>query len=332
MDGDAPPLASVIVPAWDSGDRIVPTLEALLRQDLQEAYEIVVVESGERGCGPGIREAFPAVRFVRSTTRLVAGQARNRGVTASRGRWIAFCSDDCVPGSDWLRLRVAKHREGFDLVGGSVTNGSPFHPLGIADYFVEHTALLPSDRLLRRQDVPHLVSYDREVLEHALPFPEDTPTGEDSVLNTRCLALGASVGYEPRASFAHLGTTRFREFIRHHARHGRGYARCLELYDHESLGGDGFAGMLLRYPLKRLINGLRRVAIGRPAQVPLYLAVAPLTACGHVAIAVSAWRERAALTQAGVGRRSRSGSMPQREPAAASSGESGQRSGRSSPS
>jgi hypothetical protein len=227
---------------------------------------------------------------------------------------------------------VAKHREGFDLVGGSVTNGSPFHPLGIADYFVEHTALMPSERILPRQAVPHLLSYDREVLEQALPFPEDTPTGEDSVLNARCLELGASVGYEPRASFAHFGPKSFRAFIRHHARHGRGYARCLELYDHRPLVGDGFGAILLRYPVKRLLNGLRRVAIGRPAQVPLYLAVAPLTACGQVAIAVSAWRERTALLQAGEGRRSRSGSMPQREPAAASSGESAQRSGRSSPS
>jgi glycosyltransferase involved in cell wall biosynthesis len=296
VHGLASPVASVVVPAWDSGERIVPTLEALLGQDLREPFEVVVVESGERGCGPGIREAFPAVRFVRSRARLLAGQARNRGVDAARGRWIAFCSDDCVPGGDWLRLRVAKHLEGFDLVGGSVTNGSPFHPVGIADYFVEHTAVMPSHRILPLQAVPHLVSYDRQLLARAGPFPEDTPTGEDSVLNRRCVELGATVGFEPRASFAHRGPTGFRAFLRHHARHGRGYTRCVEFYGHRSLGKD-LAHMWLAYPLKRWVRGLRRVAVGRPGQVPLYLAVAPLTVCGHVAIAVGARRERAALAQ-----------------------------------
>ena len=331
MTGTPSPLASVVVPAWDSGERIVSTLEALLGQDLLESFEVIVVESGERGCGPGVHEAFPAVRFVRSRARLMAGQARNRGVAAARGRWIAFCSDDCVPGRDWLRLRVAKHLEGFDLVGGSITNGAPFHPVGIAEYFAEHTALIPSHRILSRQAVPHLLSYDRELLARAGPFPEDTLTGEDSVLNQRCLDLGARVGYEPRACFAHRGATGFRAFLLHQARHGRGYARCVELYGHQALD-HGFARMLLAYPLWRWARGLRRVAIGRPAHVPLYLAVAPLTVSGHLALAMGARRELAAMAQAGVGRRSRSGSMPQREPAAASSGESGQRSGRSSPS
>ena len=331
MKGSPSPLASVVVPAWDSGQRIVATLEALLDQDLQEAFEVIVVESGELGCGSGVHEAFPAVRFVRSRARLGPGQARNRGVAAARGRWIAFCSDDCVPGSDWLRLRVAKHLEGFDFVGGSVTNGRPFHPVGIADYFTEHTALIPSHRILSRQGVPHLLSYDRELLARAGPFPEDTPTGEDSVLNQRCLELGAKLGYEPRASFAHRGASGFRAFLAHQARHGRGYARCVELYGHQALAHD-FVRMLLAYPLQRWVRGLRRVAIGSPAHLPLYLAVAPLTVCGHLALGMSARRELAAMAQAGVGRRSRSGSMPQREPAAASSGESGQRSGRSSPS
>ena len=324
-------MASVIVPAWDSGDRIVPTLEALVGQDLGGTFEIIVVESGERGCAPGMREAFPAVRFVSSPTRLVAGEARNRGVAAARGRWIAFCSDDCVPGRDWLRLRVAKHLEGFDVVGGSVTNGSPRHPVAIADYFVEHTALLPSRRGLARQSVPHLLSYDRDLLERVGPFPEDTPTGEDSVLNRRCLDFGATVGFEPRACFAHNAPTGFRAFLRHHARHGVGYARCVEFHEHKPVAEYTVTVMLV-YPFKRWARGLGRVAVGRPAQVPVYLAVTPLIFCGHVALAVSAWRERAALIQAGTARRSRSGSMPHREPAAASSGDSGQRSGRSSPS
>jgi hypothetical protein len=297
---NASPEASVIVPAWDSGDQVMPTLQALLGQDLHAAFEIIVVESGERGCGARVREACPGVRFVRSRPRLVAGAARNRGVAVARGRWIAFCSDDCVPGRDWLRLRVTRHREGFDVVGGSVTNGRPRHPVGLADYYAEHTALLPSARILAGQVVPHVLSYDRELLERAGPFPEDTPTGEDTVLNQRCLALGATVGYEPRASFAHHGATGLRAYLEHHAQHGRGLARCIELHGHESPMGDGSvftapARTFVGYPILRWARGLRRIAAGSPAQIPLYLAVTPLIACGHLATAAGAWRERAAL-------------------------------------
>ena len=289
IPGVVKPIASIVVPAWDSGERIVPTLNALTGQDFAEPFEIVVVDSGETGCGAHVHERFPAVRFEREPERLLTGAARNRGVAASTGRWIAFCSDDCVPGPDWLALRVAKHREGHDVVGGSVTNGAALNPIGWADYYTEHTALLPSQEGLARQGVPHLLSYDRAILERAGPFPEDTPTGEDSVLNQRCLDAGASVGFEPRASFAHRGPAGLRGYLGHHARHGRGLARCVELHDHDP--PPGYGGLVV-FPVTRWARGLRRVASARPAEVPAYLAVSPIIACGHLAVAIGARRER----------------------------------------
>jgi glycosyltransferase involved in cell wall biosynthesis len=290
------PVVSVVVLSYNSRQRIDAALRSLQAQDFDEPQEVIVVDSGEDGCAEYLAAAYPEMRLVRSERRLYPGPARNAGVRAARGRYVAFLPDDGIAEPDWLRRRVAKHREGFAAVGGAVTNGTPRHPVGTAGYLIEYPSLLPSKRVLERQGrTPHSLSYERSLLERLGPFPEDTPTGEDTVLNLRWVKAGASIGFDPEIKLAHRNLTGLRAYLRHQYAHGRDFGRIGPWYParpanppEESVVRAGYR-ILIRYPAKRWWRTLRRLAAGQRRSLPAYLALTPVVGAGLWAAALGRW-------------------------------------------
>jgi glycosyltransferase involved in cell wall biosynthesis len=287
----------VIICAYRSRRRIDTAIASLRDQDLEERFQVIAVVSGEDGTAEHLADRHPNVRVIRSTHRLYPGAARNAGVLASRGRFIAFLPDDCVANTSWLRLRIAKHRAGYPLVSGAISNATPYSPVGTAAYYVEYAASMPVRGLLEKQPIPHTVSYSRDVFQRVGHFPEIEHAGEDTLFNARCLAQGLEVGYEPRAYAGHINLTGFRAFMSHQSHHGRGLARCV--YDHGLEGPyETRSSMLLavypalvRYPVWRWRATVRLVAHAGPRHLARFLAVTPLVLAGYFAGGFGALRE-----------------------------------------
>jgi glycosyltransferase involved in cell wall biosynthesis len=288
------PAISVVVLSYNARTRIDLPLSSLRTQTLQEPYEVIVVDSGEDDCAAYVAGAYPEARVVRSERRLSAGAGRNRGAAEARAPHVAYLADDCRVAPDWLELRLAKHREGFEAVGGAVTNGTPFHPLGSAGYYLEYTAVMPSARILAEQPIPHALSYSRALIERLGGFAEDTVTGEDTLFNERCVAEGVPIATDPRIRLAHRNITGFRAYLRHQHAHGRGLIQCRRHAGHHP-GSATLLGELrwafARYPRVRWWNALRRVARGRRRALPAYLAVSPLIWAGLWAAGAGCWAE-----------------------------------------
>jgi glycosyltransferase involved in cell wall biosynthesis len=287
------PVVSVVVLSYNSRRRIDFALESLRCQDFAEPWEVIVVDSGEDGCAEYLAAAYPEVRLER---RLYLGPARNAGLRLARGRYVAFLPDDGIAEPDWLRRRVAKHREGFAAVGGAVTNGTPRHPVGTAGYLIEYPSLLPSKRVLERQGrTPHSLSYERSLLERLGPFPEDMATGEDTVLNLRWVKAGASIGFDPEIKLAHRNLTGLRAYLRHQYAHGRDFGRIGRWNParpanppEESVVRAGYR-ILIRYPARRWWRTLRRLEAGQRRLLPAYLALTPVVCAGLWAAALGRW-------------------------------------------
>ena len=292
------PAISVVVCSYNSRERIDKALDSLRRQDLQEPFEVIVSDSGDDGCAEYLAEAHRWVRVVHSDRRLHPGPARNRGVAAARGQVIAFLPDDGLAGTDWLRRRLAKHRQGYEAVGGAITNATPRNPVGTAGYMLEYSALIPSDRVLAEQPLPHCLSYTRGLLERIGPFPEDTETGEDTLLNKRLVEAGVRVGFDARIQLGHRNLTGVRRYLGHQYEHGRGLMQCVRLYGLASPVGPAEQPALKAawrmfgaYPALRWWHALGRIRRGRPAWMPHFLLVAPLVWAGLWATSLGAWRE-----------------------------------------
>ncbi len=232
---------------------------------------------------------------MRSARRLYPAGARNAGVRAARGRFVAFLPDDGVAEPYWVRRRLQRHREGHAAVGGAITNGTPWHPVGTASYFVEYSALLPSERILTEQEIPHCLSYERELVQQLGGFPEDLKTGEDTVLNARLIERGATIELDPEIRLAHVNLTSLRAYLRHLYEHGYGFGLAGGSYGPPSRwmirAGDLRAAgrILVRYPLGRWLGAFRRIARGRPRSLPGYLLLTPLVWAGLWAAATGRW-------------------------------------------
>lgn len=288
------PAISVVVLSYNARERIDLPLASLREQTLDEPYEVIVVDSGEDDCAAHVAATYPEARLVRSPHRLSAGAARNRGADAARAPYVAFLADDCRVAPDWLELRLERHREGFEAVGGAVTNGTRRHPVGSAGYYLEYTAVMPSARILAEQPIPHALSYSRALIDRLGGFAEDTVTGEDTLFNQRCVAARVEIVTDPRIRLAHRNLTGFGAYLRHQHAHGRGLVQCRRRAPSGRRTATWLAEFrwaFLRYPVARWWNGLRRVARGRRRALPAYVALSPLIWAGLWAAAAGCWAE-----------------------------------------
>lgn len=161
------PSVSVVIPAWNAAETIARAVQSVLVQSFVP-QEIIVVDDGStdgtvakaRACGP--------VRPVVMPRRSGAGAARNAGIRAAAGSWIAFLDAD----DEWLPQKLEKQMrasaetsvifcasEEFapdgttlgDTLRGQTVDCSPdaFKSLLRANFIATPTVMAPRDLLLQ---------------------------------------------------------------------------------------------------------------------------------------------------------------------------------------
>jgi GT2 family glycosyltransferase len=95
------PLVSVVIPTRDRPDELRQAVKSVIAQDVD--LEIVVVDNGRHVFADGLPGAVDdqQIRYVRTHTA-GASHARNIGIAAARGLFIAFCDDDDLWAPDHL--------------------------------------------------------------------------------------------------------------------------------------------------------------------------------------------------------------------------------------
>lgn len=100
------PLVSVVIPAYNAARRLRPTLESVLAQTYRP-IEIVVVDDGSDDGTSTIAASFgPPIRCIRQPNAGAAA-ARNRGIAASRGTYVALLDADDLWLPRKLEIQVA---------------------------------------------------------------------------------------------------------------------------------------------------------------------------------------------------------------------------------
>ena len=104
---DARPLVSVVISTYNRGHLILDTLHSLQSQTVQD-FEVVVVDDGSTDDTHAVVESLgdPRVRYIYQENAGVSA-ARNRGVAASRGHYVAVLDDDDIA----LPWRLEAHFE-----------------------------------------------------------------------------------------------------------------------------------------------------------------------------------------------------------------------------
>lgn len=121
----AEPIVSVVICTHNRPDMLAQAVASCLddatRTELP--FEIVVADNSAEGYAAELLAGFPAGRALRAVPAFPQNisVARNAGIAASRGAWIAFLDDDQVVAPGWLDSLVATaRRTEADVVLGAV--------------------------------------------------------------------------------------------------------------------------------------------------------------------------------------------------------------------
>ncbi|MGH9424904.1 MAG: glycosyltransferase family 2 protein, partial [Terriglobia bacterium] len=109
------PLVSVVIPSYNRAHLLSRTINSVLAQTFQD-FELIVVDDGSEDETPRVLQEFcdPRIRLLRLGRNYGGNHARNRGLQAARGPWMAFLDsdDEWLPGM--LEQQVARARETHD--------------------------------------------------------------------------------------------------------------------------------------------------------------------------------------------------------------------------
>lgn len=99
-----PPLVSVIVPVYNGERFLACALDSVVAQE-HRPIDLIVVNDGSRDGSEAIARSYTEVRLIRQPNQGVAA-ARNAGIAAARGDFIAFLDQDDCWTKDKLRIQV----------------------------------------------------------------------------------------------------------------------------------------------------------------------------------------------------------------------------------
>lgn len=214
---------SAIVCTFDRPKFVCKAIDSLVNQSLDASkYEIVIVDNGttddtERAISS---TAFrhPDLRYIRLRESGLSN-ARNAGISHSRGEIFAFLDDDAIACTEWLRSIVAAFREVNPcpgLVCGPVEPdwGAP-RPAWLEDGLLGAYSVLdwsPIPRALSPAEwvVGANFAVRRDVMQACGPFDtrvgrkgQSLLSGEETLLTNRIRSAGHPIYYDPAISVKH---------------------------------------------------------------------------------------------------------------------------------
>lgn len=174
------PLISVIIPTYNRAWCLARAVESVLNQNFSD-YELIVVDDGSNDETDLVLAPYgDALRVIRQPNRGVSA-ARNAGIKAARGRWIALLDSDdhWLPDKlkaqiDWLTAhpdyRICQTEEIW-IRDGRRVNPKKRHRKHGGDIFERCLPLCLVS--------PSAVMIDRRLLDEVGGFDEDLPACED---------------------------------------------------------------------------------------------------------------------------------------------------------
>jgi glycosyltransferase involved in cell wall biosynthesis len=207
-------LVSVVVPAYNAAPTLRACLDGLLRQELGEACEIILVDDGSTDATPEIAASYgPRVRVVRQVHRGAAA-ARNSGIRAASGDIVLFTDADCEPAPGWAATLVRAIRAGADGAKGVYRS----RQRGIVSRFVQAEYESKYRRLAKFSRIDFIdtyaAAYRRDVLLAAGGFDESLPINEDQELSFRLAEQGCDLRFAPQAVVYHTHAATQRDYVR----------------------------------------------------------------------------------------------------------------------
>ncbi len=265
---------SVVIPSYNSAKTIRRCIDSLLRQDINERFEIIIVDSSKDGTERMVKKLYKNVKVIHLDEQTYPGKARNIGVKNASGGCVAFIDSDCVADKSWLR-RLTESLKVYNAVGGSVGNYNKRSLVSWADFFLAFSEFMQGMPKKETDFVPTCnVGYKKAVFEKTR-FPEDIIAGEDLLFNW-AVAKQERMLFNPDIKIWHKNRETLQAFIKHNYNLGLHSALARRITGRNRR-------LIFRMPLlsvmlavTRTCKAFTRVARWNRRFMPIFIAVFPL--------------------------------------------------------
>jgi glycosyltransferase involved in cell wall biosynthesis len=102
------PLVTVVIPTFGRPDLVLEAVRSVLGQTMNDLEVVVVADGPEEATAEALRDIpDPRLRLISLPVNSGPSTARNAGVAAARGAWVAFLDDDDL----WLPRKLEVQKE-----------------------------------------------------------------------------------------------------------------------------------------------------------------------------------------------------------------------------
>ena len=197
------PDVSVVIPTYNRITMLQEALKSIFEQTFEGTVEIVVVDDNSQDGTPQIiREQYPDIHLIACAENGGPSAARNKGIKAAQGRYIAFLDSDDLWEADYLKSQIdtlteqetsdTDHFAVSDIWLWDTEQDLRHHrPQGMhSDYTSLLHHLLAAGSFIH---TPSAAVFPRKAFEQVGVFDESLRFGEDTDLYIRLLLKG----YQP---------------------------------------------------------------------------------------------------------------------------------------
>jgi glycosyltransferase involved in cell wall biosynthesis len=195
---------SVVIPCYNAASTISSTLDALLRQESDHEWEIVIADNGSTDNTRDVVSKYQAdhtkIRLIDAARKRGPSYARNAGVQSACGEFVAFCDADDEVDANWVR-EISRAIEKHDFVASR---------MGVHRSSDPQVAELKKHRqargLIQYRYVPYLphagasgLGIRKQIHERIGGFDEDFVYCEDADYCWKAQLAGHPLHFEQRA-------------------------------------------------------------------------------------------------------------------------------------
>ncbi|WP_118840569.1 glycosyltransferase [Salinibacter ruber] len=240
-------MVSAIVPVYNETSEIANCIKSLLKQNIREDYEIIVVDNGSDDGTKKIIQEY-SVKMIEENSVQTPYAARNAGIRAGNGEIFAFTDADCEVDSNWLSAGVKSIREDKTVgaLAGKIEGGRARTPV---ERRLNEIGWLSQEATMNHEFLPYPQTanafYRREVFEKVGLFPTNWVSAGDADLAWRMqINTKYKLKYEGGARVVHNHRSDIISLFKQCKKWGHGKYLLKNKYKY---GSEGLAEQMTRY-------------------------------------------------------------------------------------
>jgi rhamnosyltransferase len=119
------PAISIVILVKNGRPFLQEVLEGVFRQEIEEAFEVIAIDSGSCDGSREIAARFPVTLLEIPSTEFNHGETRNLGARAGTGTYIVFLTQDATPGDRFWLKKLVQPLEEDPMVAGAFSSHRP---------------------------------------------------------------------------------------------------------------------------------------------------------------------------------------------------------------